>query len=65
MADNKVGMAIGLATAALLLLSHKGEAATGYICPYCGEDFTTLAELQNHVTTVHPGQRIPIEIVWQ
>ena len=48
----------------VLALSGKAKAASGYSCPYCGETFDTLAELQAHVQSAHPGQRIPIDITW-
>ena len=35
-----------------------------YVCPYCGESFATYEELVQHVQTEHPGERIPIEIIW-
>jgi len=33
-------------------------------CPYCTECFDTYEELVTHVQTAHPGERIPIEIIW-
>ena len=36
-----------------------------YVCPYCGESFSTLEELQEHVATQHPGERIPVKIKWE
>jgi len=35
-----------------------------YSCPYCSERFATYEELVEHVVSGHPGERIPIEIVW-
>lgn len=35
-----------------------------YVCPYCPATFSTYEELVAHVQTVHPGERIPIDIDW-
>lgn len=35
-----------------------------YVCPYCGARFATFDELVAHVQTVHPGERVPIRIIW-
>lgn len=40
------------------------ESVSLYCCPYCTECFDTYDELVAHVQTVHPGERIPIEIEW-
>ena len=65
MADNKVVLLAGARVlAAILLLNKKVIAAKEYICPYDGLSFPTLEALQEHVMTVHPGQRIPISIGW-
>jgi len=37
----------------------------GFTCPYCTETFATWDELIAHVQTEHPGERIPIEIIWE
>lgn len=37
----------------------------GYTCPYCGATFETYDELVSHIQSEHPGQRIPIDIIWQ
>lgn len=37
----------------------------GYPCPYCPEVFDTFEELAEHIRIDHPGERIPIHIVWQ
>jgi hypothetical protein len=63
-----------------MLMSKQTHAGGKYICPYSagctasapelctttpdGESFATLAELQVHVQSAHPGKRIPIEITW-
>lgn len=36
-----------------------------YCCPYCSVCFDTLEELQEHVRVEHPGERIPIDVVWE
>ena len=47
------------------LNTSSGDGTTNqYTCPYCGATFTTYEELAAHVQTVHPGQRIPIDISW-
>jgi len=40
------------------------KAEKKYCCPYCGQCFATYEELVEHVTTVHPGERIPLPIEW-
>jgi hypothetical protein len=53
------------AVAAIFGIRYLMRAAPGeYVCPYCGEKFPTLEELQEHVRTEHPGERIPIDISW-
>ena len=37
-----------------------------YCCPYGdNECFATYEELVAHVQTIHPGERIPIDIFWE
>lgn len=38
-------------------------APTVYTCSICGATFSSLAELQTHFDTEHPGT--PIDIEWQ
>ena len=45
-------------------LTQRAEAAEGYPCPYCDQIFPTYEELVAHVTTEHPGDRLPIKIIW-
>lgn len=33
-----------------------------YVCPICGQEFATLAELEEHFTSTHPTT--PIDIIW-
>lgn len=35
-----------------------------YPCPYCSATFDTYEELVAHCQAEHPGERIPIEIIW-
>jgi len=35
-----------------------------YVCPYCSAGFDTYDELVAHVMAEHPGERLPIEIIW-
>jgi len=35
-----------------------------WCCPYCPQCFPTLEELQQHVKDEHPGERIPIDLIW-
>ena len=64
-----VGTVIGLAIVGIggyLLFKAKPVKAGGpYTCPYGdGLSFDTLALLQQHVGSAHPGERIPIDITW-
>lgn len=69
----KAAIGLGIITVAVvgvILATRKAEAAPppppgGYVCPYCGDSFSTYAELVAHVQSVHPGERIPLEITWQ
>ena len=65
--DKKVGIAVGLAAvvAGAVILLAKGAEPAEYPCPYCPEVFATYEELTAHVQTAHPGQRIPIDIIWR
>jgi len=36
-----------------------------YVCPYCEVGpFTTLAEVNEHITLEHPGERLLTHIIW-
>lgn len=36
-----------------------------WVCPYCeGAEFDTIEELQKHISSEHPGERMPIIITW-
>lgn len=67
----KVAIGLGIAGLAVLgvyLATREVEAKPppeGYICPYCGATFATYEELVTHVQTEHPGERIPIDIIWE
>lgn len=45
---------------------YKGEGPPpeGYTCPYCGAPFATYEEMVAHIQSEHPGERIPIDIIW-
>ena len=62
--SGKALLVLGAAVAGLFLITKASAAPTEYTCSYCGEKFPTLQELQAHVETVHPGERIPIEVIW-
>lgn len=50
------------------LSTRKAKAAPppeGYVCPYCDQVFLTYENLVAHVQSVHPGERIPIDISWE
>lgn len=61
-----LGLGLGLvaAMAALAWAAPPTPPPEGYVCPYCGDPFDTYQELVDHVTTEHPGERIPLEIEW-
>lgn len=57
--------AVAVAGVLVFALTRKAKAAPlPGKCPYCGLTFSTYDELVAHVQSVHPGQRIPIEIEW-
>jgi len=63
-----IPVALGLAAAAVIGIAAMGKAAppaTGYVCPYCGAIFSTYEELVAHVQSAHPGERIPLPIIWE
>lgn len=47
-----------------LMVQMAGAAQNRYCCPYCGACFPTFNQLVEHVQTAHPGERIPIQIIW-
>jgi hypothetical protein len=59
-----IPLVLGAVVLATILMARPAPAAE-YCCPY-GDSlcFATLVELQNHVITMHPGERIPIIINW-
>jgi len=61
-----IGVSLSLAALATLVILATAEAAPpeGYVCPYCEESFATFEELVAHVQSVHPGERLPLEIEW-
>lgn len=65
-----LGLGLGAAVVATVLIYTIAQAAPptppeGYVCPYCGATFDTYEELVAHVQSEHPGERIPIHIIWQ
>lgn len=62
-----IGIGAAIATAATVAICALARAAPPkvYSCPYCPDTFSTYEELVEHVQSVHPGERIPIEIVWE
>ena len=62
----KVMLGFASAVGAFFGIKKLVEAAPPlpYCCPYCGDCFATLEELQTHVAIEHPGERIPIDIIW-
>lgn len=63
--DKKVGLAVAAGLALALWATRAGASVKEYKCTYCGETFASLTDLQQHVGTVHPGERIPIEVTWE
>ncbi len=64
------GIVAGVAGAAAVGIYAFARAAPppppeGYPCPYCPESFDTYEELVAHIQEKHPGERIPIHIIWQ
>ncbi len=55
---------IGTGIAAILIAGAVKGAPPEYCCPYCAECFPSLAALQEHIQTEHPGDRIPVDIIW-
>lgn len=69
MPANKGAIILGAVALGGLMVFLSGRARAEpepgqYICPYCGVIFDTYEELVLHCQEQHPGQRIPIEIIW-
>ena len=62
MANSKaiVGLGILAGIGGVLFLTSRAKAQV-YTCPVCDEEFGSLEELQEHFTTSHPREPIPIE----
>ena len=60
-----LGLAAVVGLAALAWAAPPTPPPEGYPCPYCGDTFATYEELVDHIQTAHPGERIPIHIIWQ
>lgn len=58
-----VGVALGVGLAAGIAWAiHAKEEV--FKCPFCGAEFPTLAELQQHCANQHPNERLPIVLTW-
>lgn len=60
-----LGLAAVLGFAALAWAAPPTPPPEGYVCPYCPEIFATYEELVAHVQSEHPGERIPLPIIWE
>jgi uncharacterized Zn-finger protein len=61
-----IGAGIGIASAvALYAIARAAAPPKPYACPYCPDTFSTYEDLVDHVQSVHPGERIPIDIIWE
>ncbi len=60
-----IGLGLGLVAALGIAALAMAAPPEGYPCPYCPETFDTYEDLVAHVQTEHPGERIPIHIIWQ
>ncbi len=50
---------------AVIVLKGPASATSTYTCPYGdGLTFSSLAELQEHIQTEHPGERVPVALQW-
>lgn len=58
-----VGLAALIGGALLLMgAGGSGEQLNNYVCPYCGQEFQNIDDLQTHVQDEHPGEPLPLEI---
>ncbi len=66
--ETKQGLVVAGVVGAIALgiyaTTAKAAPPLPYCCPYCGDCFATLEELQTHVAIAHPGERIPIIVDW-
>lgn len=60
-----IGAGIGFAAAIGIYALARAAPPKVYSCPYCPDTFSTYEELVEHVQSVHPGERIPIDIIWE
>lgn len=60
-----LGIAAVLGLAALAWAAPPTPPPEGWGCPYCPDVFATYEELVAHVTSEHPGERIPLPIEWE
>ncbi|GAI62154.1 unnamed protein product [marine sediment metagenome] len=59
------GLGLGLVATLAIFALAAAAPPEGYPCPYCPATFDTYEELVAHVQSEHPGERIPIHIIWQ
>ncbi len=55
------GLLLGLGAAVAVAAIALAAPPEVYTCPVCGDEFSTLEDLQYHFTTEHPREEIPIE----
>lgn len=61
-----IGAGIGIAAAVgIYAIARAAAPPKLYSCPYCQDTFPTYEDLVDHVQSVHPGERIPIDIIWE
>jgi len=65
---NTTGSGIMMVFAMMMMLVFMGTIASAapanqYVCPICGEKFTSYSDLYQHFTTAHPTE--PITILWE
>jgi len=59
-----MGMMLGLALfVAVANMAQAAQPTPQYVCPICGQEFWTYAELYSHFTAEHPAE--PITIIWE
>lgn len=61
------GIIAGVVVTAIIAgvaITRAEAAPREYCCPYCDQCFPNYKKLVDHVTTAHPGERIPLPIDW-
>jgi len=54
-----IGIILGIAAGMGLVALARAAPPEVYTCPVCGDEFSTLEDLQDHLTSEHPGELIP------